>query len=33
MCVIIYWYIHEWETDKNDNLYVVPSLIIIISYF
>jgi hypothetical protein len=23
MCVVIYWYIHEWEIDKNTKFYVV----------
>jgi hypothetical protein len=26
MCVIIYSYINEWETNKNINFYVVHSL-------
>jgi hypothetical protein len=26
MCVAIYSYIHEWETDKNTKFYVVHSL-------
>jgi hypothetical protein len=26
MCVVIYSYIHKWETDKNTAFYVVRSL-------
>jgi hypothetical protein len=26
MCVVIYSYIHEWDTDKNTKFYIVHSL-------
>jgi hypothetical protein len=26
MCVVMYSYIHEWETDKNVKFYVVHGL-------
>jgi hypothetical protein len=26
MCVAVYLYIHEWETDKNTNFYVIHNL-------